>query len=143
MTLKKLLLIGSISVVAITAAVVIPITVTQAIKNKSQSDSSKKQKTDADVIDDDDKLGPTIQSNLNAAYDLYFAAAEADDDIITQTKDRVYLSSKSGLSYSTDADKLYWFSTNSGVWNVYSSSKISLTSVIIPEQQFGGYYVYY
>lgn len=137
MTVKKLILIGSISVAAIAAAIIIPISIVNANQNKGH-----REPTEGDIVDDD-KLGPEMQEKLDGVYDAYRTAALSSQDIILKEIDFVYVSETNGLSYSTDAEKLYAYSLNSGVWEVYSSTKISLTPVVEPEQQFNGYYVYY
>ena len=138
MTVKKLILIGSISLVVVAAAIVVPITVTRSMNQNNGT----RQPTQDDVIDDD-KLGPEMQTKLDSAYDTYHTAALSDSKIASKEKDFVYVSETKGLTYSTEADKLYYWSMNTGVWELYSSSKISLTPVVEPEQLFSGYYVYY
>lgn len=143
MTVKKLLIIGSISLVAIATVIVVPIAVSKVIKNKKQQEEAKTQHpTEADIIDDDN-LGPETQTKLDNCYTLYYEAAKSNSQIVSQLKDCVYVCETSGLHYSTDTTKLYRWSGNSGVWDFYSSEKISLSPVVQPEQQFGGYYVYY
>ena len=143
MTVKKLLIIGSISLVAVATVIVVPIAVSKAIKNKKQHEEPETRQITEDDIIDDDHIGPVMQTELNNSYDLYHQAASSNDQIVSKLKDYVYLCKTSGLHYSTDNSSIYYWSLNSGVWDIYSSEKISLSPVVQPEQQFGGYYVYY
>lgn len=143
MTVKKLLIIGSISLVAVAAVIVVPITVSKVIKNKKQQEETPTRQPTEDDIIDDEHLGPEMQLELDNSYNLYYEAASTNDQIVSQLKDYVYLCKTSGLHYSTDNSSIYYWSLNSGVWDIYSSEKISLSPVVQPEQQFGGYYVYY
>lgn len=143
MTVKKLLIIGSISLVAVATVIVVPIAVSKAIKNKKQHEEPETRQITEDDIIDDDHIGPVMQEELDNSYDLYHEAASTNNQIVSLLKDYVYLCKSSGLHYSTDNSSIYYWSLNSGVWDIYSSEKISLSPVVQPEQQFGGYYVYY
>lgn len=143
MTVKKLLIIGSISLVAVATVIVVPITVSKVIKNKNQHvEPETRERTEEDIISDD-HLGPELQTELDNCFDLYDDAASNNPQIVSRMKDLVYLCKSSGLHYSTDNSSIYHWSLNSGVWDIYSNGKISLSPVVQPEQQFGGYYVYY
>lgn len=139
MTLKKLILIGSISVVAITAAIVIPVAVTKS----NQSNNTHQSHPEGSGTVDDDKLGKEVQEALDECYEAYHNAALSNSNIVNRNKDLVYVSANNELEYTSDIKEIYRWSMNSGVWDYYSSTKIKLTPVVEPEQQFNGYYVYY
>jgi len=142
MSLKKLIIIGSISVVAITAAIVIPITIVKSKKKSQQAQNNTHQPTEADIIDDD-KLGPEMQSALDSCFLTYRNEAESSSSIALKPKEEIYVCNVEGLTNTSQNDKFYCWNMNDAVWEVYSSDAKDVTPVVNPEQAFGGYYVYY